>query len=600
MPHPSDSVPDWQSGQMLNTRNLNSPTSMGIHTTFSDSQNRAILIAGLTCACVSFVAAFSALRWFILMKRSFRHRLVLFLIASDTFKALWYFIFGTVAIARGPISSDSSFCQASGFFLLLGVEASDFAILVIALHTLVSIFKAASKAGEGGLYPYRNWIYLIWLGPPLVAASLAFVNANNAYVTSGAHCYLPKRPYWYRLALSWIPRYLIIGTIFAMYASIYVYVHIKFKNFSVLRGDDSSEKSGAASRNSVGPAPTTAENIEAAEAPPQLPQVTAPKSSPIRPSAFRMHSYNSILGASPRPLSGAPNAPWDGLSFITAMPLQEQSATQQNGVASEDFAQEADSTGSQDTHVPPRGLSIPNGKEATEHDSRKASEAPTMQTNYTGETATTRTTFNTTGAVSEAEGEGATDHLRQTRLAIRRQLRFLFIYPLIYVLMWSFPFASHALNYDDYYVNHPIFWLSVVNTCSLALQAGVDSVVFSWREKPWRQIDDNSRWSIPHFKGQIVDSVHRGSTRGGSNTASAQIGQLASMNQIKRSSSHWWEAEGRKRKDSVWMGTDALNRLASQRDQRSNVEHDDIAPVSDRASERSSAKSGRSLAKSRG
>ena len=233
-------------------RSLNSPTSMAMKTTMSDSQNRAILIAGLSCACVSFVAAFVALRWFVLMKRCFRHRLVLYLIASDTFKAVWYFIFAVVAIAKGPVSSDSGFCNASGFFLLLGVEAADFAILIIALHTMLSIFKPTSKAGEGGLYPYRAWIYPLWLGPPLLAASLAFVNGNkDAYVTSGTYCYLPKRPFWYRLALSWIPRYLIISTIFTMYASIYIYVHVKFRGFSVWTGDESSQKSGPRSRQSM-------------------------------------------------------------------------------------------------------------------------------------------------------------------------------------------------------------------------------------------------------------------------------------------------------------------------------------------------------------
>jgi hypothetical protein len=131
--------------------------------------------------------------------------------------------------------------------------------------------------------------------------------------------------------------------------------------------------------------------------------------------------------------------------------------------------------------------------------------------------------------------------------------------------MWSFPFASHALNYDDYYVNHPIFWLAVVQTCSLALQAGVDSVVFSLREKPWKRIDEKSRWSVPHFKGRILGSIDRGTSKGKgtSNAASAQSSQLAMVNQAKRTSANWWEAEGMKRKDSVWMGTDLSTRMAT-------------------------------------
>lgn len=566
------------SNDAITLRGLNSPTSMAMTTTMSDSQNRAILVAGLSCACVSFVAAFVALRWFVLMKRCFRHRLVLYLIVSDTFKAVWYFIFAVVAIAKGPVVSDSGFCNASGFFLLFGVEAADFAILIIALHTMLSIFKPTSKAGEGGLYPYRAWIYPLWLGPPLLAASLAFINGNkDAYVTSGTYCYLPKRPFWYRLALSWIPRYLIISTIFTMYASIYIYVHIKFRGFSVWTGGDSSQHSAPISRQSIGPVPAAIDSVIATEPPPLPAPEEMPRSPPRRPAAFRLHSYSSMLG-SPKPPAPTRDAPWDALSFITTRPLEDSSNAPQAGIASEDFATEGASTGSEETRVPPRNTSVSHsqGTNAGE-ENRKASEALTMQTNYTGETAATQTTFDTTfSTMPEPERDGTTDHLRQTRLAIRRQLRFLFIYPLIYILMWSFPFAAHALNYDDYYVHHPIFWLSVVQTCSLALQAGVDSVVFSLREKPWRHIDDRSKWSMPRFRGVIVDSVNRGSSNGRSNPPSAETTHLATTTQGKRSSSLWWEAEGRQRRDSVWMGTDLLSRLTSNRDQTSNADASEI------------------------
>jgi G protein-coupled receptor GPR1 len=561
------------------SRGLSSPESMSTRTTFSSAQNRAVLIAGLTCACVSFIAAFVALRWFVLMKKSFRHRLVLYLIASDTFKAVWYFVFAVVAISRGPVKSSSSFCQASGFFLALGVEATDFAILIIALHTLLSIFKPTSKNGEGGLYPFRHWIYPLWLGPPLLAASLAFINDKNAYVTSGTYCYLPKRPIWYRLALSWIPRYIIISLIFVMYFSIYIYVHVKFRGFGILAGgDDSSQNTASLSRQSVGPLPSTTEDTVPAESSGKTvdeeSQVPSPAPAPAprrpaRPTALRMLSQNSILGVSPKPQAAA-DAPWDAMSFITARPLQDLN-TQPQGITSEDFAQEAESTGSQETKVPARGLSASNGGDQS--DDRKPSEAPTtatMKTDFTGETAATRTTFNTTFSTADREKDGTTDHLRQTRQAIRRQLRFLFIYPMIYVIMWSFPFAAHALNYDDYFVTHPIFWLAVVQTCCLALQAGVDSVVFSLREKPWRRIDSNSKWSIPNFKGRVIGSID--GSRGQSNAASAQSSHIARRDTVKRNSSHWWEAEGRRRKDSIWMGTDMLTRLTTNRDTRSHAD----------------------------
>ena len=62
-------------------------------------------------------------------------------------------------------------------------------------------------------------------------ASLAFIDTSFPYVSSRVFCYLPTRPIWYRLALSWIPRYLIIITILVVYLSIYVHAKLKFEAF---------------------------------------------------------------------------------------------------------------------------------------------------------------------------------------------------------------------------------------------------------------------------------------------------------------------------------------------------------------------------------
>jgi hypothetical protein len=50
--------------------------------------------------------------------------LVMLLIQSDMFKALWFMIYPIVVFIRGPVPSSSTFCQVNGFFLALGIEAS--------------------------------------------------------------------------------------------------------------------------------------------------------------------------------------------------------------------------------------------------------------------------------------------------------------------------------------------------------------------------------------------------------------------------------------------------------------------------------------------
>jgi hypothetical protein len=56
----------------------------------------------------------------LLMLRS----LIMLLIQSDMFKALWFMVYPIVTYLHGPASNDSIFCQVNGFFLSVGIEAS--------------------------------------------------------------------------------------------------------------------------------------------------------------------------------------------------------------------------------------------------------------------------------------------------------------------------------------------------------------------------------------------------------------------------------------------------------------------------------------------
>ena len=139
--------------------------------------------------------------------------------------------------------------------------------------------------------------------------------------------------------------------------------------------------------------------------------------------------------------------------------------------------------------------------------------------------------------------------------------------------MWIFPFANHCLQYSDYLAAHPPFWLAILVIASLALQAGADCAVFTWREKPWRRVKDVAPLSAGHLrklrrvawrnrrsengsttKGENGDGKGKG--REGDGGGERRRGE-GGEKEGKRDS-HWWEAEGMKRKDSVWMGTESL------------------------------------------
>jgi G protein-coupled receptor GPR1 len=567
--------PDSQSGHALLDGTSNhaarglGAAKAGSVGTFSQAQNRAILIVAVTAASISLTIALVSLRWFLSMKRSFRHHLILMLMISDSFKAFWYFLSPVVIFStHGQIESSSAFTQASGFLLAVGVEAADLSIFFIALHTTLYIFRPPQKLDNGGLHRYRYWAYGSWLLLPHLAASLAFTNpSGHAYVTTGTFAYLPKRPFWYRLALAWIPRYIIFVSIIAMYAAIYVYVKVKFSGFDSLESGDLSLDTDSAQASRPG----QKSNFTSLPSP----QITLTsdmennqgyrrKSSSLAVSDSLVdHNYGRRQSAMPE---GIPE--WEKADFITVPPSPSPRRISQLsvGVEAADFARDGIEEGSGSRWGPnpfrheSQSTIRANGNDVVP----PASDAQlTHDTVGSAPSGPSRTA--TVGSIPTSRASGATEQLTMTRIAIRRQLRFLFIYPLIYLLLWILPFVQHCLNYTDYYVAHPQFWLSVCTTCLLALQAGVDCVVFSWRERPWRRMTGSpflSVWAFrklrARFSAKHEHSDQDGEGEGEGDGVGSSDPEAGKLKKLKRDSD-WWEEEGKKRKDSVWLGTDTVN-----------------------------------------
>lgn len=89
--------------------------------------------------------------------------------------------------------------------------------------------------------------------------------------------------------------------------------------------------------------------------------------------------------------------------------------------------------------------------------------------------------------------------LKKRRRAIQRQLRLLFIYPMVYMIMWAIPFVYHSMNYSDYYAQHPVYGLAVVAVFCQSFLASVDCLVFGWREKPWKHIQGSDGTFLGSF-----------------------------------------------------------------------------------------------------
>ncbi|TVY83600.1 G protein-coupled receptor GPR1 [Lachnellula suecica] len=560
---------------------------------FSPSQGNTLQVLALLFSTISVASAMLAFYWFVKMQRSFRHDLVMFLIQSDMFKALWLMIYPIVTFVKGPVPSASKFCQVNGFFLSLGIEASDFAVLQIAIHTALYIFKPKVSRGEGGLYPYRKLAYIAWVVFPVLMASLAFINDQSAYTDEGTYCYLPVRPFWFRLALSWIPRYIIFIVILCIYASIYYYVRYKFqgfKNASRAQGAGNSDSLNSEvprhppKQYSLPPTPTLAchglipepqatatndegpkfyistleayrersapanpgahrfmwANIMATSKPSRLPTI------PVEPVASEADADSSVGPLTPQPLpnlaSAAPASPISHHPSLTTPPRSRLTSWRDH------FVRRFSPLNSDPNTAEPSVVDIydilrhPDGSDST----------PISQLEL---------------ELVNSRGQNlASLEMIRTRDKIRRQLRFLFIYPLVYIGMWIIPFVSHVLQYDDTLAVAPPFALTCVTTVFISSQAAVDCWLFSTRETPWRHIpgSDGTFWGSLKFwsgwkgasqrrvvhgpgktRGEIIREARVAYLRRDQEMAQQRTGAVSGVHiesGVRRTDREWWES----------------------------------------------------------
>jgi G protein-coupled receptor GPR1 len=443
------------------------------------------------------------------------------LIQSDLIKSLWFVIFPIVDYTHGPIASDSAFCQVSGFFLALGIESSDVAVLLITLHSALYILRPQS-----GLSPYRRYAYALYVVVPLLVASLAFVGGRG-YENSGPYCYLETGPGWERLALSWIPRYVIFIIILVTYACIYAYVRSMMVNYG--KGHQCSFGQDCPGDRCTGspPTPTIERHGLVGSAPSSLRRADV-RERDGRPS---ISSTNTITAtySDGNPDSNrdtyTPRAEQDGHpvgrvwpGFTPSMPTQNRRSPGKVGgtlsPASDSLEppQQHHSTSKSNsidglsslssTIRPPQStwsgpLSPPIVRmadyDALISDTTMAEENnDSIQTSLPGMLSPTRkdpprrrerpSTLDilAPGAIQDSS------EIARNREKILRQLRSLFVYPLAYMLTWIFPFVRHVRGFDGDKSDQDPYWLFIVCMVSLTMQGAVDSTVFTIREEPWK------------------------------------------------------------------------------------------------------------------
>ncbi|TDZ15638.1 G protein-coupled receptor GPR1 [Colletotrichum orbiculare MAFF 240422] len=454
----------------------------------TEHQWTIIQSTSLAVASLSFASVTLAFYWFSRMRRSFRHDLIMLLMSSDMLKSLWFIIFPIADFRSGPIASDSSFCQASGFFLSVGIEASDIAVVLIALHTAIYIFRPRHSGRQSGLYPHRRTAFGIFILVPLLMASLAFINWPG-YANNGEFCYLPVRPEWTRLALSWVPRYMILLTIVALYAYIYIYVTLRMRRFGRL---SAMRRASATFMPDSGPwshIPQTPDSRRGSE------------TSMEESERLRTASSTTTMASDIELLHSRQKIQWNWPTYGNedgSIPEQDESvepraldpSTSPLSTTFEPISPPPQSHIRRETidlspsyiHQPHRPSFTAWHPPNSPTSARAKSLANIWSILRRGTSLDSDPDHNDTPFLFHPAMDGT--GMAKTRDKIRRQLRLLFLYPFVYILIWAVPFVAHVMRWDNPEQAGP-FAVVLLSLVSLSIQGLVNACLFCAVEKPW-------------------------------------------------------------------------------------------------------------------
>ncbi|KAI5964327.1 GPR1 [Candida pseudojiufengensis] len=403
---------------------------------FTNHQAFVQRIVATSSSCASIASVLIAILFFIRIdpkRLVFRHHLIFFLLMFDLLKAVILLIYPTRVLTHSTSYYNKRFCQVVGFFTAFSIEGADIAILAFALHTYLLIFKPnlntkvpGTNRVEGGLYKLRFLVYSLSFFVPIIFASLAFIN-NVGYDSLVCWCYLPMRPVWFRLVLSWVPRYFIIVSIFVIYGLIYFRVIKEFKTLGGVFTNIHQRNAGYMNNN--------------------------------QPSFWS--SFKFFIGTIKDHLF-----PQMILSNKSIKTIQSRNSNTQQ--------QQSDLQQHQSHHSRIEG----NYNSEEYNDSLDLTDSDSEDVDDLEE-------------LELKDFENSNDmnnnlHFQKRHNVIHKQMKKIFVYPFAYCFLWLFPFILQATQFN-YEIDHkPIYWLNVLGAFFQPFNGVVDSAVFFYREKPWK------------------------------------------------------------------------------------------------------------------
>ncbi|KAK7204404.1 G protein-coupled glucose receptor regulating Gpa2-domain-containing protein [Myxozyma melibiosi] len=403
---------------------------------YSRNARHGIRIISFVSSWLSIISCFLAFFWlYRLPEKVFRHLLIFLLLFFDCWRAIILMWYPIRLWYTGEDSIGPHACQADGFFAALSIEAGDFAVLAIAIHTYMFVmYPQVSSSGAankyGGLYKYRKPLFVAWAIFSVLFASLPFVKSKDAgsagdsdlqeaslgYIQLTTWCYLPISPIWYRLVLAWVPRYIVLFTICAIYFGVYRYVRRVLRKVEVIQHD-------------VQDVPLTI---------PADPTLSSP---PLQTNLQDIEKH--------------PRSP--------ILPTNENPSTIDNSTE----------------EIIGYDLSFSPGDAAYFDQNVRFPNSPPAQSTITQTSPATSPQF------EDRKIEVDISSQDRQRANVLRQVKYLLLYPVFYVIMWAPPFIEQCLMYTSYYQNHPVAWLGYISAFMYGISGFFNAFIFAIRETPW-------------------------------------------------------------------------------------------------------------------
>jgi G protein-coupled receptor GPR1 len=315
-------------------------------------------------------------------------------------------------------------------------------VFIIAIHTALYVFypKLNSRSDEGGLWRWRHYVIPLWVVIPGLLAGLAFINPI-AYVPLVTWCYLPARPLVWRYALAWGPRYFILLTISVLYVALYFHVRRAYRTI------DRNQRENSFSGSEL----DTDEHPDASHE-----STPRPKTSLQLPQPSHLQRKR-------------PSIP---------PPLFEESEKESRASTSASFNFSPSPTSESAIISPPPPMEITPKEAATLRN---------MSVTTTLNDVLSPSLYNLQSTDHDG-GQSFSYH----RARVERQMRTLFIFPVVYFIMWIPPFINHLYQVITYNSNATTlppgtFVVTILATIFLPAQGFVNVCVYAIRERPWRR-----------------------------------------------------------------------------------------------------------------